>query len=76
MHREVKYFYLLFVLNQTMTLTIRIQQHDYRKLSLPAASECSIDLHEALVLVAARLCQGQFSHIQRSLTIEYFEIGR
>lgn len=43
-------------------------------LLLPAAAECAIELHKALVFVTPGLCQRQLRGVERALSIQHFEI--
>src|ERR1700747_3330944 len=43
-------------------------------LFLPSSSERFIELHHALILVAAGLSQSEFSVIQRTLSVQNFQI--
>ncbi len=45
-------------------------------LLLPASAECPVQLHETLVLGAARLRQSEFRGKERPLAIENFEVSR
>src|ERR1700734_4240507 len=43
-------------------------------LLLPAATESPVNLDEALILVAARLCQRELCGEERALAVQHFEI--
>src|SRR5712664_1322833 len=44
-------------------------------LLLPASAECPVELHETLVLSAARLCKCELSGKERPLSVQDFEIS-